>query len=428
MLSPDLDYLYSLYREGTKLDLSVTRDFAERLGNPHESFRSFHITGTNGKGSTSSYIYNVLSKKFRTGLYTSPHLIRFNERIVLGREQITDLEIAEFISEHRDLISNLARERRNPTFFEATTVLAFNHFARGGAQFASIEVGLGGRLDSTNIIKPEISVITQVGYEHADKLGCSLTSIAGEKAGIIKKGVPVVLGDQKREVVETVRKYAESRDSKLLQTQEATEISDLNQSLEGSTFTLSTPKRQYSIKTSMIGRFQPQNIATAVLAIENSGVTGITKRDVESGIRNSKWPGRVQVIRRDPTVIVDGAHNPPAANALRISLGDIGVKSPTMVIGMLSDKDHYSFLRIARRISGNVIFTTPDEPSRAYPAAKLKTVSEGIFKDPVVIEDPMEAYETAIENSENVLVTGSLYLVGAVINHDKVAVMPYLKD
>lgn len=428
MPSPDLNYLYSLFREGVKLDLSVTREFSRRLGNPHDKFRSFHVAGTNGKGSTSSYIYNMITRKYSTGLYTSPHLIRFNERILLDRKPIDDEEIISFIAEHRGMIENLEKDRRNPTFFETTTIMAFNHFATKGAKFASVEVGLGGRLDSTNILTPEVSVITQVGYEHADKLGCSLTSIAGEKAGIIKNGVPVVLGDSKREVTETVRKIAEARDSKLIRVSESSEVSDLVQSIEGSTFTLSTPKREYSIKTEMIGRFQPQNIATAVLAVENSGVTGITKRDVEYGIKNTRWPGRIQVIRKDPLVIVDGAHNPPAANALRISLDDIGVKSPLLVVGMLSDKDHHSFLRTMRRISDRIIFTLPEEPSRALSLNKLRALSEGLFPNPVFIEDPLEAYEKSLGESDTVLVTGSLYLIGAIMKRENAPVMPYHRD
>lgn len=428
MLSDDLDFLYGLYREGIKLDLSMTKEFSRRLGNPEDSFKSFHIAGTNGKGSTSAYIYNTLMRKYSTGLYTSPHLIRFNERIIARREPITDNEISDFINENRELVADLSKENRNPTFFEATTIMAFKYFASKGVDYASVEVGLGGRLDSTNILTPEVSIITQVGYEHADKLGCSLTSIAMEKAGIIKPGVPVVLGDSKKEVVDTVRKQAEARGSDFLHVPKLASITGLQQDLNGSRFLLTTPKKEYNITTGLIGKFQPINIATAVIALENSGVPGITKREVEAGIKNTKWPGRMDIIRKDPIVMVDGAHNPPAANALKLSIKELDIKSPLLLVGMLSDKDSFSFLRIMREISDRIVFTSPGEPTRDVKPEKLKDVSSSIFKNSKVIEDPIDAYNYAVENSEFVLVTGSLYLVGAIMKHQNSPVMPFYRD
>lgn len=425
MLSPEIKYLYGLYREGIKMDLSATRDFSRLLGNPQDSFMSFHVAGTNGKGSTSAYIYNILMERESAGLYTSPHLIRFNERIIAGRGPIGDDEIISFIRENRPIIEELSATNRNPTFFEASTVMAFDYFSRKKLKYASIEVGLGGRLDSTNILDPEVSVITQVGYEHADKLGCSLTSIAGEKAGIVKKGKPVILGDTKREVIDTVRRIAEARGSPFLHAPSVCSITELEQDINGSRFTLSTPANQYRIVTSMIGRFQPGNISTAVLAMENSGVGGMDKGRIEAGIARTRWPGRMDVIRKNPTVMVDGAHNPPAANALRLSMQDMGAEAPTLLLGMLSDKDAYSFLRIMRKISPRAIFTTPDEPARAIPASRLAKMAQGLFEDYEVIDDPLEAYDRAVDKSEFVLVAGSLYLVGAIMEKERAPVMPY---
>lgn len=425
MLSPELKYLYGLYREGIKLNLTVTKDFSSRLGNPENNFKSFHVAGTNGKGSTAAYIYNMLMTKYPTGLYTSPHLVSFNERIIANRDQITDAEMEEFVHNNRDLIADLSRENRNPTFFEATTVMAFKHFETKKVNYASIEVGLGGRLDSTNIITPEVSVITQVGYEHADKLGCSLTAIATEKAGIVKDGIPVVLGDTKKEVVDAVKRVAESRNSEFIHVPSSVTISNFQQGISGSSFTLGTPKREYKIKTSMVGEFQTSNIACSVLALETSQVKGMTKAGIESGIRNTRWPGRMDIVSHDPVVMVDGAHNPPAANALRIALKDLKVKSPTLLLGMLSDKDAFSFLRIMRDISDTAIFTSPDEPSRAIRPEKLHMMSNGIFKNTSVISDPIEAYEKAAETSDFILVAGSLYLAGTIMEHLKASVMPY---
>lgn len=427
VLSSELKYLYGLYREGIKLNISLTREFSRRLGSPENSFKSFHVAGTNGKGSTSAFIYNTLMTRHSAGLYTSPHLVSFNERIIANRDQISDSEIEEFVRDNRELIGALAKENRNPTFFEATTVMAFKFFETRKLEYASIEVGLGGRLDSTNIITPEVSVITQVGYEHADKLGCSLTSIATEKAGIIKSGVPVVLGDRKKEVVDAVRRIAESRNSKFIHVPSEVTISDFKQGIDGSSFILGTPKREYRIRTSLIGEFQTSNIACSVLALENSNVKGMTKAGIEAGIKNTRWPGRMDIIRKDPIVMVDGAHNPPAANALRIAMGELGIKSPTLLLGMLSDKDAFSFLRIMRGISDTVIFTSPDEPSRAIKPEKLREISNGIFRNTSVIDDPVEAYEKAAETSEFILVAGSLYLAGTIMKHLNAPVMPYAK-
>lgn len=425
MSEPELNYLYGLYRHGIKLNLSVTKEFSRLLGQPEDSFGTFHIAGTNGKGSTSSFIYNILMEKHSTGLYTSPHLVSFHERIIANRDPISDHDLVDFVKENRGIIEKLALENRNPTFFEATTVMAFDYFAKKNVEYASIEVGLGGRLDSTNIITPEVSVITHIGYEHSDKLGCSLTSISGEKAGIIKEGIPVVLGDGKKEVVETVRKIAALRNSDFIHVPELTEISDLESDLNGTRFTLGTPKNEYKINLKMIGGFQASNVACSVLAIENSQSKSNTKADIERGVEKTRWPGRMDIIRKDPHVMVDGAHNPPAANALRISLKELGIKEPTLLIGMLSDKDARSFLRIMREISGKVIFTTPDEPLRAIPASKLETISGGIFTHTEVIEDPIEAYEKAISESEFLVVAGSLYLAGTIMEHAGARVMPF---
>lgn len=427
MPQQELNYLYGLFRQGIKLDLSMTREFSKLMGNPEKNFKTLHVAGTNGKGSTVSMLYNILMRKHKTGMYTSPHLVNFNERIIANRDPITDDELVEFVRQNKGLIEKLSIENRNPTFFEATTVLAFQHFARKKLDYACVEVGLGGRLDSTNIVSPEVSVITQVGYEHADKLGCSLTSIAGEKAGIIKDGIPVVLGDYKKEVVDTVRRIAQARNSEFVHAPSQIEISDFDSRLEGTRFKLGTPKREYKVDLKMLGEFQPSNVACAVLAIENSKKTSITKTDIEAGIKNSRWPGRMDIIRKDPVVMVDGAHNPQAANALRVSLKELGVKEPTLLLGMLSDKDAFTFLRIMREISGKVIFTAPDEPYRAIPPDKLNAISGGIFKDPKIISDPIQAYEAAKSNSDFVVVAGSLYLAGTVMEYEKAPVMPFFK-
>lgn len=418
------EFLYQLKREGIKLDLSVTREFSELLGNPQNSFESIHVAGTNGKGSVSAYIYNILRQKYKTGLYTSPHLINFNERIVSRKESIPDRYIDEFLEAHTEKIKELAKLNRNPTFFEVTTLMAFNYFKDTSCKYASVEVGLGGRLDSTNIITPLISVITQIGYEHADKLGGSLTAIAYEKGGIIKDGIPVVISDNKPEVVRTLVSIAQRRNSSLFTVDGNTKISDLEMSLNGNMFTLETPVNIYQIRSGMIGQFQVRNIATAVMAVENSGIK-ITKRNIEKGISETRWPARMEIIRKDPMVMVDSAHNPPAAVAISTSLRKITDKKPLLLVGMLSDKDPFSFLSEIRKISDNIVFTTPDEPARSIDPDKLNRIYGNLFTESRSIKDPYEAYDYCLKKAQFIMVTGSMYLVGLIKKTEKSPVIPY---
>ena len=426
--SENLTFLYGLTREGIKLDLSVTSEFARLLGEPQNEFRSVHVAGTNGKGSTSAYVYNILRRKYHTGLYTSPHLVSFNERIVFDRELIPDAYLEEFVETYRKIILELGESKRNPTFFEVTTLLAFKYFAERKAQYASVEVGLGGRLDSTNIITPEVSVITQIGFEHADKLGCSLTSIAMEKGGIIKPGKPIILGDGKPEVVSTIRRISQVRGSPLIISEKEATISDIESDISGSRFVLGTRKNEYKISTSLAGKFQVKNVTNAILAVEQMDDLRITRGQIEKAIAATRWPGRMEIIRSDPILMVDCAHNPPAANALAQAFFEFHLPEPVLVIGMLSDKDTYSFLHAARKISSRVIFTIPDEPERAVPPEKLAEIGRTIFTEVKIIHDPVEAYRSAMESSPITLVLGSMYLVGVVMAKEKVPVMPFHDD
>ncbi len=425
MSSDDLDFLYGLKREGIKMDLSIMRQLSQRLGNPQDSFESFHITGTNGKGSTSAFIFNVIKNLGVSGLYTSPHLIRFNERIAVNDHLIEDSYLEKFMEENRDLILSLMQADRNPTFFETTTMIAFQYFKDRKVQLASIEVGLGGRLDSTNIITPLVSVIASVGYEHADKLGCSLESIAYEKAGIIKKGRPVVLGDSKPPVVKTVKRIADINGSKLIRVDNDAKISNFEMSLEGTRFSISTAQDRYDLETSLIGDFQTRNAAMAILALEASEVRGLSRKAIENGIRNTVWPGRMEIISRNPLVIVDSAHNPPAANALSQNISRILPEKPVLLIGMMKDKDIYSFLAAIRKIGDTVIFTTPDEPLRAADPSVLNATFGSMFRESRCIPDPGEALQYARSRYSSILVTGSMYLVGAIKKLEHSAAEPF---
>jgi dihydrofolate synthase/folylpolyglutamate synthase len=423
--NPNLEYLYALNREGVKLDLSVTKMFSSMIGNPERDFSAFHVAGTNGKGSITSFIYNVLQQSTPAGMYISPHLVKFNERIMADDSFIEDEYISHFIQQHMPEIEILKLTDRNPTFFEVTTAMAFKYFSDRHVRTASVEVGLGGRLDSTNIVDPEVSIIANIGYDHFDKLGCSLTSIAYEKAGIIKRNVPVILLDDKVEVVKTVSRVAELNDSRLIKVSGVSSVSDLRTWETGMSFVLKTPVETYEIKTSMIGEFQVRNIAAAVLAIENGKSMSPDKTVIERGISQARWPARMEIIRNNPPVMVDCAHNPPAAHALVSSFKKFTKTRPTLLIGMLEDKDFFSYLRIIHDLSDDVIITTPQDTPRAMPAEQLGKVAVQVFKNVKVIADPTEAYEYATLNSNYVLVAGSMYLVGYIKMLEKSSVMPF---
>ncbi|MHB1709004.1 MAG: bifunctional folylpolyglutamate synthase/dihydrofolate synthase [Thermoplasmataceae archaeon] len=425
MPNQNLEYLYALNREGVKLDLSVTKMFSSMIDNPERDFSAFHVAGTNGKGSITSFIYNILQQHAPTGMYISPHLVNFNERIMADDSFIEDEYISKFIQLHMPKIENLKLTDRNPTFFEVTTAMAFKYFSDRHVRTASVEVGLGGRLDSTNIVEPEVSIIANIGYDHFDKLGCSLTSIAYEKAGIIKRNVPVILLDDKDEVVKTVSRVADLNDSRLIRVSGASSVIDLRTWETGMSFVLKTPVDEYEIKTPLIGEFQVRNIAAAVLALENGKSVSPNRVTIERGISQARWPARMEIIRDNPPVMVDCAHNPPAAHALVSSFKKFIKTKPTLIIGMLEDKDFFSYLRVIRDLSDDVIITTPQDTPRAMPAEELGKVAAQVFKNVKVIADPIEAYEYAIANSSYVLVTGSMYLVGYIKMLEKSSIMPF---
>ncbi len=425
MIETALDYLYNLKREGIKLDLTATQDFASHLGNPQSKFKVIHIAGTNGKGSIASYVYNILRQKYKTGMYTSPHLLDFNERIIFNLSTIPDSYIIDFVNSNRDYIEHLAAQYRNPTFFETTTVMAFKYFADNNAEYAAIEVGLGGRLDSTNIVSPEVSIIAQIGYEHYQRLGCSLTSIAHEKGGIIKNGKPVVLLDDKPEVVAEIEKIAAIKNSRLVKISDYCSVKNLKFNLEGMSFNLQTPVEEYSINTSNLGLFQIKNIGATVAAMELLPQGSPGKNAIEKGIRESRWPSRFEVMSRDPLVIMDSSHNPPAANALVETFLNFVKQKPVLLIGMLDDKDYFSYMSILRKLSDSVILTTPDEPSRSLSPDLLAAGIGHMFPGIKVIKDPIEAYNFAIQNYSCVLISGSIYLVGMLKKYLNSSVRPF---
>ncbi len=408
----EIEYIYNLRRFGMKLDLSVMRDFAALLGNPQDDVHFAHVAGTNGKGSVCAFLYEIMKRKYRAGIYTSPHVKRYTERIVVNDEEIPEEYIVDFVRKYKATIEKLAKENRNPTFFEVTTALALKYFSEKNVEFAVMEVGLGGRLDATNIITPDITAITSIDKEHTNVLGKSIEKIAKEKAGIIKKGVPVVVGEHKKKATQVIKKIADMRRAMYHNVNQECIYEDLKMEIGGMEFTLKTPKEEYRIKTKMIGRHQIKNVMVAVrmaeLLQENYS---ITKSDIEKGIEETKWRDRFEVKSNEPLMIFDASHNPAGARVLRDTLRDLNLRDVTLLFSMLEDKDVDSYLK---KLKGRVnkVIVTEINYYRKMNSEKIKKIAENYFSNVILIKNPCEALRYAINNEEKILATGSIYLLG----------------
>jgi len=379
-------WLYSTQASGVKLGLENVRLLLEALGNPHQQLTCIHIAGTNGKGSVSAMLDSVArAAGLRTGLYTSPHLVRFNERIQVSGQPITDDEVLAGLSVIREAI---ARSGCTPTFFELTTALGFLHFSTQRVDLAIMETGLGGRLDATNLITPLVSVLTSIDLDHQKILGDSRAKIAREKAGIIKPGVPVVSIAQTADVREVIDEVATSLNSPV--TYIAEPIADLQIGLAGS--------------------HQRLNAAVVRDALAVAKL-GISPDALKTGLKSVFWPGRFQAV--GGRVTIDGAHNVAASERLVQTWRECYPgASPTIVFGGLGDKELDKMLSALAPIAAR-FFLVPVNNPRSEDPANIRLPS-GISG--VVFPGVQEAVEAAKKLPEPVLVTGSLFLAGEVLS------------
>ena len=322
-----LDYLYKLQRLGIKVGLNHTFELLQRCGNPQNQFQSIHIAGTNGKGSTSAIISSILMEAgLKVGLYTSPHLIRFNERIRVNGKPISDSKIVEFVDEHRSDIDDI-----ESTFFETTTAMAFRYFANKNVDIAVVETGLGGRLDSTNVLTPDLTVITPISLDHRDILGKNILDISKEKAGIIKKNIPLVLAPQDKIVSSQLLKIAGDLDSDVAIVDPPTKVT---LSKSGTAFI----KNGLSFKTPMIGRHQAINNSVAIEAVQIF-MPEIQKEVIDIGIQKVKWPGRLQRMSIEKPIYYDVSHNAHGIQMTLQALHDIFSQKPIGILVMKGDKE-----------------------------------------------------------------------------------------
>ena len=408
------DFLYSLYRHGIKLGLESISMVLQDLGNPHEMFPSLHIGGTNGKGSTAAVLAHILQASgLRVGLYTSPHLVDFRERIRINGESISALRVTTLTQRLRAL------DPAPQTFFEFTTAMAFAYFAEECIDIAVIEVGMGGRFDATNVVTPHGVVITTIAHDHQQYLGTTLPEIAFEKAGIIKEGKPVIVGEVPPEASEVIRQVAKDKQAPYYEL--------------GSEFYVvpgSVDRFQYDglsetygdLSCALQGHHQMKNAACALALLET--VRDLTGGIPESIIRGSlatvKWEGRAEILGEYPTLMIDGAHNPASATVLVEILGLMLRRKPEaqliVVLGMMQDKDSQSFFERFRSLVQSLILTPISVP-RASSVSELKQQVPHDMCVTYESKSPAEALVLAkrlAKPDDIICVTGSLFLAGEV--------------
>ncbi|WP_300667326.1 folylpolyglutamate synthase/dihydrofolate synthase family protein [Desulfoluna sp.] len=414
-LQPDyercLDTLYKLGRFGIILGLDTMKGILSRLDNPEKKFTVIHISGTNGKGSVASYLTRILSLSgYRTGLYTSPHLVRFNERIQVDGEMITDDEVVA--SYNRIEAANSGE--RSGTFFELTTAMAFDLFAEKKVEIAVIETGMGGRLDATNLVTPALSIITNISLEHKAHLGDTIAKIAYEKAGIIKEGVPAIIGVRQASAIGVVEETARELNAPLLRLGR-----DIHLRRSKNGFSCRCEDTAISnLSTALLGKHQVDNAALAVAActvLRRDTAFKISDESIRKGLATTSWPGRLERVANAPETIIDGAHNPAAIKVLVAYLEEEQKgRDITLITGILDDKAYQkmfaSLLPFCRRVilvEAQTDRSLDPETMRADALRYLQDVS--VIRP---IDQAITAARTSAWENELILVAGSLYVAG----------------
>src|SRR6202158_2765120 len=431
-------YLLSLGRElaaptqaaAAKFDLENITILSERLGRPDRAYPSAHVAGTNGKGSAAAFLESILRQAgFGTGLNTSPHLEKITERIRVNAAEISDPHFSETLTRLQSLIEELlaaGKLRAHPTYFECVTAMAFEYFARERVDFAVFEVGLGGRLDATNILSPLVTIITSIDFDHENFLGHSLREIAAEKAGILKPGVPVVLAEQRPETSEVILARAKALGCPVIEPAQIFRV-DRESMQDGSVRARVIEADSgtiFEIAPSLPGRFQLQNALNAVAAarfLQNRGFQ-IPDDAIKRGIADTVWPGRLEKLQSAPDVYLDGAHNPAAARELAHFLEqNFSGRKIWLIFGALRDKAVDEVAGLLFPYAAEVIFTAP-RTSRAVSATQLAEIAGHYAARFSVIPDAERAFEYALAEAapeDAIFITGSLYLVAQLRHYWK---------
>ena len=419
--------------DAANYDLRRVDELLARLGNPHLSARSVHIAGTKGKGSVAAMVASVLSHcGYKTGLYTSPHLHTWRERMRVNGELITEAEFVALVEKLKDEVEEVNQKATygQLTTFELLTALGFAFFKMKGVDFQVLEVGMGGKFDATNVINPVVSVITSISFDHTEVLGNTLAKIAGEKAGIIKRGGTVVISPQADEAAQVIEVIGLERGARLIKL--GRDVTWQNPGFDGNRQTLRVRGRlnSYELSIPLLGQYQMENAAVAVAALEVLVEKGnkISRDGIIRGLAEVNWPGRLQVLGRHPLVLVDGAHNPDSARKLSQALEHYfglsalkdkpGPYSPTvLVIGVSGDKDTTGIVSALEPLFNEVIVTRSQHPRAMAPALVVAEFARyGVAAQ--VAPDVPAALKAAFDIAGNrgfIGITGSLFIVGEAI-------------
>lgn len=406
-----LKTMYGLRRFGIKLGLETIRKILKGLDNPHKGFACIHVAGTNGKGSVASSLATILFRSgYNTGLYTSPHLVSFNERIQVNNRPISnDRVVAAY-----NAVKGVHHGRREPTFFEFATAMALYEFARQQVDWAVIETGMGGRLDATNVITPALSIITNVSLEHQAYLGKTISLIAGEKAGIIKPRKPVVTAVRQKSACEVVERTAAQKKAPLYRLGRDFKI---RRHTSGAFSYYGLHNVWHNLQTALRGSHQAENAALVLAACEllNEKKSHLALDDIRKGLSTNYWPGRLETVSRDPLIILDGAHNRAAAeNLARFLATNLAEHPLTLVIGILDDKPYKAMLKSLLPLSSRVVLTQA-KIDRALNPQKLMEIALNYNIERTIVPDVPRAVKHAVDtNPPNgaICIAGSLYVVG----------------
>ncbi|TAN41699.1 MAG: bifunctional folylpolyglutamate synthase/dihydrofolate synthase [Nitrospirae bacterium] len=415
-----IDYLYGLQKFGIKLGLDKTKAIMSELGDPFADFKTVHVAGTNGKGSVSAMTASILQAHgFKVGLFTSPHLVSFTERIRINGKRITEEEVVSLTSEIRDGIAGLRTVLPEPTFFEFVTAMAFLYFKRNGVDWAVIETGMGGRLDATNLIMPAVSVITKIGLDHKEFLGETIKDIAFEKAGIIKAGVPVVSASQPDDAAQVINAAALKNGSKLFIYGNDFSGDLWNSAIDGIAFGYRNGASSLDgLRVRLAGEHQLENACLAVKAAMTALGEDIKYSAVARGLNETRWAGRLEFIQGDPPMLIDGAHNPDAAESLSCFVGKhLAGKNIILVLGIMADKDIDGILKQLLPSATSTIFCAPNYGRAASAGSLAAKASQIGFSNTETASSVYAALQRAREISLRteaplILITGSFYTIG----------------
>lgn len=416
-----MEYINKTTKFGMNLGLQRINKLLEYMGNPEKDLKCIHIAGTNGKGSITSMISSILIESgFKVGMYTSPYLQRFSERIRINKEEISKQDIERLVTYIVPIVDRIIDEGYDhPTEFEIITAMMFKYFSENKVDYAVLEVGLGGRLDSTNVINPLVSVITSIDYDHMGILGNTLGEIAYEKAGIIKENGVVVIYPQAKEAYDVIKKVCQQKNATLIETDDGG-INLKSHSIDGQLFDMEFGDDVYEdISMSLLGEHQLMNAKTAVNVVRALSVRGIDikRENYYNGLKNVRWPGRLEVMKKNPVILLDGAHNIQGIRSLKKAiLKYFKYKRLFLVMGILRDKQVEDMCRELMPMAHTIITASPLS-ERALSAEELGTIASmycSRVKVSTSIDDAFEKGMAEVQSDDMLLFCGSLYMIGHV--------------